>query len=178
MPASGVQTREAPALLPVALSGKGFLNIDSIPSKVAGELRIGDNVEKIQTPLVRTNLDLTEDLQMEIILNKEGYHPLREKVVLSSAEPAFVKSYPLQAIVSSQINVQAKPWGMVTIPGIAVDKETPLTGVSVKPGGYALKVHYPPRNQWVESVIQVGEGQRVLCLADFTLIPPAIRCRH
>lgn len=74
------------------------------------------------------------------------------------------------------INVQAKPWGYVTIPGYVSKKETPLSGLKVKPGNYLVKVYYAPSNQWVRKSIKVASGKKTSCLATFGK-NPALRCR-
>ena len=176
LPVAGSAEVSVAPILPISVSGRGAINIDTVPSGVSGTLRFGDRTETIQTPFTRNNIDLSQDVTFAMMLQKEGFHPVRETVALSSATPAFVKTYVLAPIVSSQISVQARPWGMVTILGVVTEKETPVAGISVKPGSYTLAVHYPPHNQSVETTVKVGEGQKTICLADFTQVPPTIRC--
>lgn len=84
--------------------------------------------------------------------------------------PAVIKKEP------GIINVQAKPWGYVTIPGYVAKKETPLNGLKVKPGKYLVKVYYAPANQWLSRNIKVTSGGKTNCLATFGK-KPALRCR-
>jgi len=65
------------------------------------------------------------------------------------------------------ININAKPWGYVTIPGFIQKKETPINNLPIKKGKYLVKVYYEPTNQWLQDTIDIKENSKTNCLAIF-----------
>ena len=75
------------------------------------------------------------------------------------------------------ISVQARPWGLVTIPDAVIAKETPVVDLKIPSGKHAVQIYYPPKKLWARGEIDLGERQKVLCLTDFTVTHPKIVCR-
>lgn len=74
------------------------------------------------------------------------------------------------------INVNARPWGYVTIPGYVQKKETPVRSLKIKAGPQTVKVYYEPENQWVTAKVDAKNGGVTNCFASFGK-DPTLTCR-
>lgn len=74
------------------------------------------------------------------------------------------------------INVNARPWGYVTIPGYTSKRETPVRNLKVKPGAQLVKVYYEPEDQWVTSKVDAKAGVVSNCYAVFGT-NPSLTCK-
>ncbi len=157
------------------LASDGSIRIDATP-KANVRIRYQNKEVKGMTPFVSEKINVEENVPVELWVDQADFFPVHENFVLGDAEPVFVKNYTLQKIAPAVINVQAEPWGYVYIPGVLEKRETPVAGLSVKPGSYTLRVFYEPDNLWAESKLTVAAGQQYHCLANFNG-PPAIFCK-
>jgi hypothetical protein len=75
-----------------------------------------------------------------------------------------------------RISVNASPWGLVTVPGYAARRETPVRSLKVEAGNYRVRVIHPPSGRRVGKDVTVPADGRVRCFAK--LLPAAsIVCR-
>lgn len=65
------------------------------------------------------------------------------------------------------ININARPWGIVTIDGSKDKVETPVTGLDLSEGSHKIEVSYPPLNIREVKTVNVGTGSSVDCNIDF-----------
>jgi hypothetical protein len=96
---------------------------------------------------------------------------------LKAAEPIGKEPVPTaKPAVSAQntavkkdgiLNVQARPWGYVYIPGKVSRQETPVRGVKLKAGEYVVKVNFEPEDKWVQQKVTIADNSSTNCLADF-----------
>jgi serine/threonine protein kinase len=77
---------------------------------------------------------------------------------------------------SALINVNARPWGYVTIPGYVQKKETPVRSLKIKTGPQTVKVYYEPENQWVTAKVDAKSGGVTNCFASFGQ-NPTLTCK-
>lgn len=153
--------------IPKSLDVRGSIWIDSIPTNTRANVKVGDKIQEVETPFVAHEIDLVEDVPVELRLDASGYKPVEQKYVLSEAEPTLVKTFVLEKILPGILNIQARPWGYAYIPGILSGKETPIAGLSLPPGNHKVRVHYQPKDLWVEGEVSISSGQRKTCLAQF-----------
>ena len=88
------------------------------------------------------------------------------------APVAAVQTLPESAL----INVNARPWGYVTIPGYVQKKETPVRSLKIKTGPQMVKVYYEPENQWVTAKVDAKSGGVTNCFASFGQ-NPTLTCK-
>lgn len=88
------------------------------------------------------------------------------------AQTATVQPLPESAL----INVNARPWGYVTIPGYVQKKETPVRSLKIKAGPQTVKVYYEPGNQWVTAKVDAKNGGVTNCFASFGQ-DPTLTCK-
>lgn len=100
---------------------------------------------------------------------------------IKTETPPPLQSSPMAKIApvepeSALINVNARPWGYVTVPGFVSHRETPVRNLKVKPGTQAVKVFYEPANQWVTAKVDAKSGVATNCFASFGQ-NPTITCK-
>ena len=154
----------------------GSVTIDAKPKVMEGILKIDGGEEKFKTPFHLGKLDLTQAKEGVVVFRTKEGKTIEEKFVVNAEEPNFIKTFYFEEEKPGVLKISAKPWGSVTIPGIVAQKETPLTGLSLKAGKYRLKVAYPPTSQSAEKEIELASGAEIICHADFSSAPSLI-CR-
>jgi len=108
--------------------------------------------------------------------------PVEEKKLISHAidiKPSnsdAISKKAKEELQTALINVHARPWGYVTIPGYASQRETPVQNLKVTPGNHLVKVYYEPANQWVSAKIETKSAVTTNCLAIFGEYP-SIKCK-
>jgi len=110
--------------------------------------------------------------------------PVSNLLVASTEIPARPPAPPLPAPVETKtpstepalLNVNARPWGYVTVPGFASKRETPVRNLKLKPGAQLVKVFYEPANQWVTAKVDAKSGTATNCFATFGQ-NPTLTCR-
>lgn len=85
------------------------------------------------------------------------------KAILQDAEPAT-------------FNINARPWGYVTIPGYTSHKETPVRNLKVEPGPQLVKIYYEPENRWLTAKVDARSGVATNCFASFGQ-NPTLTCK-
>lgn len=69
---------------------------------------------------------------------------------------------------SSSLSVNAKPWGIVDVSGVASNRETPFGSSRLKPGFYTVNVRHPPTGKYTSSRVELAAGYSMRCFADFS----------
>ncbi|MBI4126027.1 MAG: protein kinase, partial [Deltaproteobacteria bacterium] len=95
----------------------------------------------------------------------------KQNVVVALLPPPVAAAVPTTAEKpkkEASVSVQARPWGVVTIPGYLADRETPLQGIKVQAGRLLVSVLHPPSGRKVSRELNINEGGRATCIADFT----------
>lgn len=160
-----VNTPQIPSMPSV---GGGVINIDTVPSKAQGSIEIGGRKINFTTPYVLADIDVEKDVDAEIVINKEGFRPVRDFLKITKAGPSAHRTYPLESTAPARLSVNARPWGYVYIPGVIDKKESPVVGMDIRPGSYEIKVSYPPGGEIVRTTLNMAGNRRYKCLADFT----------
>ncbi len=97
------------------------------------------------------------------------------KIETPEVRPVEVKA-DTQAASPAMINVNARPWGYVTIPGYTSNKETPVRNLKVKPGPQLVKIFYEPENRWLSAKVDAKSGETTNCFAQFGA-HPQLQCK-
>ncbi|MBT3181999.1 MAG: serine/threonine protein kinase [Deltaproteobacteria bacterium] len=155
---------------------QGAIAIDSDPSGAHGYLMLGDKKIDIKTPYSIEDVSLENDVRGFVQLVSDNYHPSNDEFSLSESNTVFVKKYILQPIVMSKLSVNARPWGIVEIPGYISNRETPLHSIKLNPGTHLVKVIHPPTNGRISKRINLTEGGHRRCAANFEGTP-SLSCR-
>jgi len=148
-------------------SGTGSVHIETDPPVARVVLKVGDKEVRGETPFSLEGLDVQKEMPVILSIQKGEYRSIEERFALNSSIHSFSRKYVLEKATPATLNIQAQPWGYVTIPGVMSKQETPLTGISLKPGSYTIRVYYPPSETWVQSLLTVADGGRHSCLAIF-----------
>lgn len=160
----------APPALP------GAIAIDSNPPNLQGVLMLSGKGRRIQTPFTLEGIDVDGGVEGAIEFAAPGYRPARESFRLEPAHPTFVRKIDLVREQSSSLSVQARPWGLVDVPGYASGRETPVSGLKLKAGTYLVKVRHPPSGRVAQGSLVLAGGEAKRCLATFE-DSPTLRCR-
>lgn len=155
---------------------RGAVAIDSRPSGAKGRLVIGDVARDIRTPFSLDGIDFGERVAGSVELSAPGHQTESVQFELTSQNPVFVKSVGLKKEGRASISVQARPWGIVDIPGHVFGRETPVNGIKVKPGTYSVSVRHPPTGSVAASRVELSDGKSIHCVAAFGT-KPALRCQ-
>ncbi|MBI2336883.1 MAG: serine/threonine protein kinase [Deltaproteobacteria bacterium] len=65
------------------------------------------------------------------------------------------------------ISINAVPWGMVSISGVANQVETPFRKQGLKPGQYVIRVMHGPTQQSSKGTVVVSDGRTSKCYVNF-----------
>jgi hypothetical protein len=152
------------------------VTIDAKPRSVSGVLQLGGMERKFATPFHLAALDVAVKKEGVVKIELPDGKEVVEKFVLDKINPHWVKTFNVENPKSAVLKVTARPWAKVSISGVVSDKETPLSGLSLKEGRYQLKLHFPPEDRWLTQEIQLAGGTQLFCQADFTTIPK-LTCR-
>jgi len=154
----------------------GAVAIDSDPTGAHGYLMLGDEKIDIRTPYSIEDLSFGGGIKGVIQLSKKGYHSLNDEFYLNESNGTFVKNYTLQPIPMSKLSVNARPWGIVDISGYISKRETPINYVRLAPGTHLVKVTHPPTGGSISRRVDLAEGGRKRCIANFEGAP-LMQCR-
>jgi len=154
----------------------GAVVVDSVPTRAGGRLVIGGEERIIITPFALEGLDIRGGLSCRVDLNAPGYQTASEDFELSPSRPSFVKRIALKPSRPASISVNARPWGLVDIPGAASNRETPVSRLGLKEGAHSVTVRHPPSGSSVTRRVLVSGGQNRTCNATFGARPSLI-CR-
>lgn len=115
------------------------------------------------------NMQDPAQLSNDTVLSVPTIPPLKKaspKIVVSQPPPTLEKEKP-QVIGGGSLNVSARPWGYVYVPGVIDRQETPVKGVKLKSGDYVVKVNFEPEDKWVQQKISIAENSNTICTANF-----------
>ena len=110
-----------------------------------------------------------------------GYHlpsaPVSASVSVPVSEPPVpAKTEVPKTGVYGGVTVGVKPWGRVSIPGVASGVAEPhFSRKNIPVGEYTLRVTFPPKNKSVSTKISIRENSLVQCSASFG-DKPGISC--
>ncbi|MDO8527327.1 MAG: serine/threonine-protein kinase [Deltaproteobacteria bacterium] len=170
---SHIPTLQASASVATPAS-EGSITIDAKPKPLNGVLKMGKVEKEFVTPFHMGGLDVSEESEGTVKLKLENGKEVSEKIVLSSANPDWVKTFEIEKEKPGVLKVAAKPWGEVTIPGVVAERETPLKALNLEEGKYRVKIHYPPSGQWMEKEILMAKGSEIFCQAEFSTTPKMV----
>ena len=112
-----------------------------------------------------------------------AFIPWGPRLMVQNAQAKIETPPPPQPIgaitppqLSAIINVNARPWGFVTVPGYASKRETPVRNLKVAAGAQTVKVYYEPENQWVTARVDAKGGATTNCFAKFGQ-NPTLTCK-
>lgn len=133
----------------------------SSPSSSQHETRCSQRASSHHLKVAYRAMGLACSLLLYVPMIDHGFHLQRPLVV--SQEHAW-------------LDVHARPWGYVTIPEVIHKRETPLRGLKILPGTYAVEVEHPPSKRRVSQKIFLLPDEKVHCVASFQG-KPSISCR-
>ncbi len=162
VPAVQAAVSEAP--LPAA---RGVVAIDSIPSGQRAVVTIGDARHEGTTPMTVDDIAIADAVEGRVTIRADGYRALEHAFTLTDANPAFVRRIALVRRDPAQLSVQARPWGIVTVPGHLSRREAPVTLARLEPGAYTVTVLHPPTGRRVSRSVQLVGGAHARCQAAF-----------
>lgn len=76
-----------------------------------------------------------------------------------------------------RLEVFAKPWGYVSVSGVASRKTSPYKTSKIKPGTYKVSVFYEPEDKTVTKTVNIVMNKRTFCTVDFLAPSPALKCK-
>lgn len=164
---TSVRAEPVEARTPLPPIAGGVVVIDSDPPRAAGTLVIDGRPRRIRTPFALDGIALGEGVAGSVELEAPGYRRTAASFRLDGSQPAFVKRIALAREMPAAISVQAQPWGLVDIAGVAAGRETPVTNVKLKAGVYAVTVRHPPSGHVVSTRVVLASGASRRCLATF-----------
>lgn len=65
------------------------------------------------------------------------------------------------------ISIMARPWGIVDIPGLVSQRETPVSGLRAEAGEYIVQVRQPSSKKLARTQLRIESGEKKQCLATF-----------
>jgi len=145
----------------------GVIAIDSEPSGASGILVIGEQKQKIRTPFTMDGITIANGLDGHVELGFPGYRGVSRDFRLTVESSTFVRNFALTRVIPSRLSVQARPWGLVDVPGYLLKRETPVRGLNVEPGEYVIKVRHPPSGRTVKRTVSIADGESMRCFATF-----------
>lgn len=160
-----------PAAPPPLRSASGAVAIDTVPSGIAGTLILKGHRRAITTPVAIDGIGLDDGIDGAIELFAPGYRQVREAFRLDLSQPVFVRNFTLSREEAATLSIQARPWGIADVSGVARDRETPVERLKLKAGKYLLRVRHPPTNRVVEGSVALAGGQARRCIASFDETP-------
>jgi len=176
IPQEVVEVQEPEPRPPPASNGR-LIKIESHPPGAEGSFRYVDEVRTFVTPTIITNVEYIKGAKVQVVLEKKGYQILEDQFDLGGEGDDLRKNYRLISTKPATLTLQARPWGIVSVPGLIRGRETPIHRLQIKAGSHRIQVRYPPSDRTVSANLEVSPGSRFRCLADFQG-KPNIRCHR
>ncbi|MFH0800256.1 MAG: serine/threonine-protein kinase [Pseudomonadota bacterium] len=169
------QARVRPSA-PPGLHG-GVVAIDSEPAGASGTLSLGGEKRQVTAPFSVDGIDIGDGVDGRIELGAPGFEAHSQAFHLTPSLPAFVSRIALKKQAQqASISINARPWGLVDVPGYASGRESPVNSLKLKAGSYLIRVRHPPSGQTASGRIVVADGEAKRCIASFGP-RPELRCR-